>query len=219
LPRWLQSARNVHIGIDFDNTIVCYDGVFHAAALERGLITREVATDKTAVRDCLRAAGREDDWTELQGYVYGMRMALASLYPGVVAFIRAARAAGAQVSIVSHKTRWPYRGAQCDLHAAAHRFLDDHGFFDPARVGLVAQSTFFEVTKEEKLARIGRVGCTHFVDDLPEFLVEPGFPKRTQRILFDPGNRYPNEDKRFLRARSWQDIGARLLDASASADD
>jgi hypothetical protein len=28
----------MRIGLDFDNTIACYDGVFHAAALERGLI-------------------------------------------------------------------------------------------------------------------------------------------------------------------------------------
>ena len=26
----------MRIGIDFDNTIACYDGVFHAAALETG---------------------------------------------------------------------------------------------------------------------------------------------------------------------------------------
>ena len=63
----------MRIGIDFDNTIACYDGVFHAAAVARGLIPAEIPTDKTSVRNHLRAIGREPDWTELQGYVYGAR--------------------------------------------------------------------------------------------------------------------------------------------------
>jgi len=61
----------MRIGIDFDNTIACYDGVFHAAALERGLIPADIGRDKNSVRDHLNGAGRNDDFTELQGYVYG----------------------------------------------------------------------------------------------------------------------------------------------------
>src|SRR6266404_4116929 len=64
----------MRIGIDFDNTIACYDGVFHAAALERGLIPADIGRDKNSVRDHLNGAGRNDDFTELQGYVYGGRM-------------------------------------------------------------------------------------------------------------------------------------------------
>ena len=33
----------MRIGVDFDNTLVCYDGVFHRAALERGLIPSDLA--------------------------------------------------------------------------------------------------------------------------------------------------------------------------------
>jgi len=51
----------MRIGIDFDNTIACYDGVFHAAALERGLIPSELGRDKNSVRDYLNGAGRNDD--------------------------------------------------------------------------------------------------------------------------------------------------------------
>ena len=72
----------MRIGIDFDNTTACYDGVFHAAALERGLIPANLGSDKNAVRDYLNGHGRADDFTELQGYVYGARMDLASPYPG-----------------------------------------------------------------------------------------------------------------------------------------
>ena len=44
------------IGIDFDNTIVCYDDVFARVAVELGLVPPKVATSKTAIRDHLRAA-------------------------------------------------------------------------------------------------------------------------------------------------------------------
>ena len=49
------------IGIDFDNTIVCYDDVFHEVAREQGLIPNDLPANKGAVRDHLRAIGREDD--------------------------------------------------------------------------------------------------------------------------------------------------------------
>jgi len=62
------------IGIDFDNTSVCYDDVFGRVAVEQGLVTPEAATSKTAIRDHLRSLGQEDRWTELQGTIYGPRM-------------------------------------------------------------------------------------------------------------------------------------------------
>jgi phosphoglycolate phosphatase-like HAD superfamily hydrolase len=104
----------MRIGIDFDNTIVCYDGVFHAAALERGLIPADHPRDKNSVRDYLHGQNRHDAFTELQGYVYGTRMDLAALYPGVLNFIAAAKARGNEVFIVSHKTRHPFLGPRHD---------------------------------------------------------------------------------------------------------
>ena len=74
------------IGLDFDNTIVSYDELFHRVALEQRLVPVETPVTKLAVRDWLRQAGREDRWTEMQGYVYGARMDEASAYPGLVEF-------------------------------------------------------------------------------------------------------------------------------------
>lgn len=174
------------IGIDFDNTIVCYDDVFQAIAVEQGLVPPHAATSKTAIRDHLRAIGQEDRWTELQGTIYGPRMMDARPFPGVVEFFAACRAAGVPVAIVSHRTRFPYLGERHDLHAAARDWLARHGFHDPAGIGLPVERVFFEETKEAKLARIAEVGCTHFIDDLPELLAHPLFPADVRRILFDP---------------------------------
>ena len=181
----------MRIGIDFDNTIVCYDDVFYRAARERGLIPENVPRTKGGVRDFLREAGREDDWTELQGYVYGARMDLAVAFPGVRDFMRAASAAGCEVRIVSHKTRHPYRGEKYDLHRAALDWPTDQGFFDDAALGLDRGKVYLELTKDAKLARIGKLGCTSFVDDLPELLGEPEFPAATQRCCSTRTTRHP----------------------------
>jgi hypothetical protein len=204
----------MRIGIDFDNTIVCYDGVFHAAALERGLIPDHLRRDKNSVRDHLNGAGRADDFTELQGHVYGTRMDLAAPYPGFADFVTAASKAGHELFIVSHKTAHPIRGPKHDLHAAARGFLRARGLIgetspiDPAHV-------FFELTKEAKAARIETLRCNAFIDDLPEIFALPGFPKGVRCILFDPECQFAAiaRQRQLHCCSSWTEITAELCHA------
>lgn len=175
----------MRIGIDFDNTIVSYDALFHKVALEQGLVPPETPVNKVAVRDHLRRIGQEDRWTEMQGYVYGARMDEALAYEGVIEFIRRAGAVGHQVIIISHKTRHPFLGPQYDLHAAARAWIEHHLLWDGQAL-LPDERIFFELTKQEKLARISACGCDSFIDDLPEILLADGFPNQTARLLFDP---------------------------------
>lgn len=203
------------IGIDFDNTIVSYDRVFHVVAVERGLVPPSLTPTKQHVRDHLRLTGREDVWTELQGYVYGARMADAEMFPGVREFILRCRVAGVQTRVISHKTRFPYAGERYDLHEAALAWLELQGFLDPARIGLARGQVYFELTKADKLRRIEQAGCTAFVDDLPEFLAEANFPPGVQRILFDP-HRAHAPDRRWRRANAWADVDSLLSPPVAS---
>ena len=100
----------MRIGIDFDNTIVCYDGLFHRLARERNLIGPDVRPLKGEVRDYLRRIGREDAWTELQGYAYGCRLVEAEPFPGAREFLARCRQQGIECLIISHKTRRPFAG-------------------------------------------------------------------------------------------------------------
>lgn len=193
------------IGVDFDNTIVCYDALFHRTAVERALIPASVPMTKNAVRDYLRATGREEAWTTLQGEVYGVRMAEAEPFPGVLEFFRFCRAAHIAVRIVSHKTRRPCLGAEHDLHAAARAWLAQHGFFSPGVIGLAPGDVFFELTKQEKIARIETSGCTAFIDDLPEILRDPAFPSDVARFLFDPANAHEASSP-TRRCQSWMEL-------------
>lgn len=194
----------VKIGLDFDNTIVSYDSLFHAVALERGLVPGDTLVSKLAVRDYLRRMDREDDWTRLQGCVYGERMSDAEAFPGVVDFLTRARSAGLEVFMVSHKTRYPYLGPRYDLHEAARAWVDRElsTADDPL---LLPANVYFELTKTDKLARIERLGCDVFVDDLPEILHAPEFPVPTRPILFDPMNVHLTVAD-MDRVRNWREL-------------
>ncbi|MBT4402033.1 MAG: phosphotransferase [Bacteroidetes bacterium] len=176
----------MHIGIDFDNTIVCYDKVFYKVAVENCLIPTDTPSYKNSVRDYLRKMGNEDEWTRLQGLVYGTKMDEAEAFEGVFDFLHWCRQNKIDVSIVSHKSRYPYIGPKYDLHLAALQWMEVQGFFELNKLGLSREQIFFELTKADKIKRIADTGCTHFIDDLPELLNEPTFPKNVTRILFDP---------------------------------
>jgi hypothetical protein len=204
------------LGVDFDNTIVCYDQIFHRVARERGLVPENVPVNKGAVRDYLRQVGREQDWTELQGYVYGPRLCDAEPFPGVLDYFRHAVRAGAAVCIISHKTRHPYLGPQYDLHESAWGWLEQHGFFSADEIGLPRDHVYLELTKFAKLDRIARVGCTHFIDDLPELLAEPGFPTGVARVHFDPAEVHA-DSRQFVRMTDWREAARSLNVANGAA--
>lgn len=198
----------MRIGIDFDNTIVCYDGVFYRAALDLGLIPADLATSKNGVRDYLNNSGQAEAFTKLQGHVYGSRMDLASCYPGAKRFVFAAAAAGHELFVVSHKTRHPILGPKHDLHAAARGFLVAENLVGPG--AFRPENVFFAQTKEQKVARVADLDCQVFIDDLPEILSTPGFPAGLRAVLFDPEARF-SDLPGFERHESWGAIEAALL--------
>ncbi|NBV85196.1 MAG: hypothetical protein EBS01_02775 [Verrucomicrobia bacterium] len=203
------------VGVDFDNTIVCYEGIFHSVALERSLIPKDLPTDKTSVRDYLRKTGQEEAWTAMQGYVYGPGLQAAQPYAGVIEFFRAAVSLGIPVRIVSHKTRRPFLGEPHDLHAAAWNWLERSGILGPDRGGIDREHIFLEETLDAKFQRIRTEGCTHFIDDLPEFLNDARFPESVARMLFAPkGEARVGEE--ILQMRSWHEIELALLPSGAT---
>jgi hypothetical protein len=193
----------MYLGLDFDNTLISYDRLFRRVALDKALIPEETPPQKNAVRDYLRQQGIEDEWTRLQGEVYGSRILEAEPYPGMQAALKGLSDRQIPMCIVSHKTHTPFLGEPWDLHAAARSWLEQQGFHDHNRMGWSEDQVFFELTKEAKVARIVALGCTHYVDDLPEILVM--LPDKVEKILFVSGEvagKYP--DWRLMR--SWQEL-------------
>lgn len=192
------------LGVDFDNTIVCYDQTFYRGALAKGLIPPSIPQAKNEIRNYLRDTGQEDAWTELQGFVYGACMLEAEPFPQVIDFFHRCRQSGIAIFIISHKTKYPYLGEKYDLHKTSSDWITKYGLFNDLDIS-VPGTVFFELTKEEKIMRIKKQGCTHFIDDLPEFLSEPGFPRNVKRILFDPHDLHTNADV-DVRVSSWSEL-------------
>jgi hypothetical protein len=187
----------IRLGLDFDNTLISYDRLFLKVALEKGLVPNDTPPRKNAVRDYLRKQDREDEWTTLQGEVYGGRILEAEPYPGMQSALGTLTMRSVPMWIVSHKTKTPYRGEPVDLHAAARGWL--------AQLEWPQEQAYFELTKEAKVARIVALGCTHYVDDLPEILAM--LPDGIEKILFSPNeNEAHRAEPSWKRMSSWEQL-------------
>ena len=202
------AAGHAICGIDFDNTIVTYDELLTTIARERGLIDAAHVQTKRSLRDRIRELpDGEIEWQKCQALLYGPRIGDARLAEGVAAFLQQCRDRGIAVHIVSHKTELsPYDPTATNLRAAAMNWMVANRFFAPDGPGLSPQCVWFCSTRAEKIARIRRLACTYFIDDLEETFLEETFPAGTARILYEPGRQTPAPNGVALM-RTWQEIG------------
>jgi hypothetical protein len=185
----------LRVGIDLDNTLADYAAPLERLCREHGVAVGQGGDPKLALRGFLRAAGREDEWTRLQGELYGPLMMEARPFPGIAEFLAAAERNGVSCFVVSHRTRNPIAGQPHDLHAAARGWLASHGFG--------SLPVHLEENKSAKLGRIASLGVGLFVDDLPELLLDPGFPSGVRRFLFDPKGGHSGFEG-VVRVDSWE---------------
>ncbi len=175
-----------HIGIDFDNTIADYDHLFVEEGVRAGWYPSAIAGTKQSVRNHVRAAHTdgEENWQILQARVYAHRMSDARVMDGFGDFLTGCADHDIDVSIVSHKTRYARRDdTRTDLREAALSWLAQQGFLDRGRFGLTRDRIYFEATRTEKIARIAKISCSDFIDDLIEVLTEPAFPGGVRKHL------------------------------------
>lgn len=206
------------IGIDFDNTIAEYDALFALLAQEAGFGPPDGAAPESrmALRRRLRGAGPagETAWRDLQALAYGPRMGEARPFDGVLDFLAAARDRGVACAVVSHKTRYALQdvGRRHDLRAAAMAWMEGQGLFAPGL--LRPDQVFFHEEQAEKVARIGALGCDHFIDDLEEVFNRPDFPAGVERHLLVADGRTPHLDPAAGAVRthvSWRSIREAVL--------
>ena len=190
------------LGLDFDNTIISYDKLFHKVALEKGLIPADFPKEKNTIRDHLRANNVEDEWTIIQGEVYGNRIIEAEPYEGMFDTLHQLCSNNIPIYIISHKTRVPYLGPKRDLHAAAREWLKMHNFFHPKGLDWKKDQICFEPTIQRKVERIIKTGCTHYVDDLIEILEL--LPDSIHKILFSPNGYSKVQDRDWSLLTSWK---------------
>lgn len=172
------------LGLDFDNTLVRYDKLFHKLALEKDLIKESMPVNKIAIRDFLRSQGLDEEFSLLQGEVYGLRILEAEPAEGMLEALSELHQGGMPMVLVSHKTRTPYKGPAYDLHRAAWSWLEINGFFSQDGLNWQKDQVFFEASKESKVNTIKALKCSAYIDDLPEVL--DLIPNSIEKYLYDP---------------------------------
>jgi len=195
------------IGIDFDNTIVTYDNLIYKIAVERGLISPKTIKSKKHIRDHIRQLPNgEIEWQRLQATVYGPRMEEARLIDGVERFFQSCKYHRVKMCIVSHKTKFAKQDVtETNLREAALAWMERNNFFNVNGLGLYKKDVYFVSTRNEKIMRIEKLGCTHFIDDLVETFIEDSFPANTEKILYSAYGEQPTI--RGIRSfKTWMDI-------------
>ncbi len=193
------------LAIDLDNTIVSYEAVLAELAHSAGVPATAIASGKAGVRDYFRSARIEDQWTRLQGVMYGPAMGAAVPYPGVLDCLEQASGSGFRIAVVSHRSRRPYSGPGYDLHKAARDWLDRH-----LPAGTLA-AAYLEESRPAKLSRIVTLSPKVWIDDLADLLLELDATTTVSRWLFDPLGREPQWAPSLKVMRSWHDISGALM--------
>jgi len=198
-------SRALLIGIDLDNTLICYDQVFQLLAAEAGLAAG--GGGQKAIRDAARLSPEGDvAWQKMQGAAYGPRIREARPAQGALAFLARCGQEHIPIRIISHKTEFAAQDrARTNLRQAALDWLADNGFFRPG-LALGPENCWFADTRQEKIARIVADGCSHFIDDLEETFREPSFPPRVRGILYAPAGPPASRPAGILVADSWGEI-------------
>ncbi len=201
------SDRHCAIGIDFDNTLACYDDIFYQTALTQGLIGRNAEKSKREIRDRIRQLGEgEAHWQKLQAVVYGDQIQNAILDSDVPPFFLRCQESKIHLSVISHKTEFTSVDSRTiNLRAAAFQWMEGKGFFDPNGLNLKRSDIYFAGTRHEKISRIRDLKCTHFIDDLEETFLEESFPKEVVKILYAPHGQAVAA-KGMSVVRSWREI-------------
>jgi hypothetical protein len=126
------------------------------------------------------------------------------MFEGVGSFLTRCRSEGCPVLIVSHKTKYGhYDPDRVKLREAALNWMKAHGFFCDAGYAIPIENVYFEGTRADKLARIGALDCTYFIDDLEEVFNDLAFPQDVIRILFSTSGGWTES---FAVFRAWKDI-------------
>jgi thiamine kinase-like enzyme len=192
------------VGLDFDNTLACYDNVFTVEARKLGLVPNEWQSTKQDLKDNLYSIKDGDkSWQRIQGQVYGPSMHKADLFPGVSRFLLRCKLQGHTVFIISHKTKYGhFDSSKTLLRQAALDWMHSKGFFDEDKFAILEENVFFANTRQEKVEKIKGLKLDVFVDDLEEVFSEYGFPD-INKVLFSNKSKFDNHD--FI-CNNWSDI-------------
>mgnify|MGYP001157413193 CR=1 FL=1 len=191
------------VGFDFDNTIISYEKLFKKIAYKKKLVPKNIKPNKSSVKEYLVKKNREREWTILQGEVYGTHIMHAKIYAGVKKVMKSLSKNRIKFYIISHKTKFPYRGKKVNLHLAARKWIYKNIIVKDNSINFSKKDIFFEESIKEKISRIKKLKCNIYVDDLIKIL--DLLPKSVIKVLFDYNQK--NKKKRsIVIIKKWTEL-------------
>ena len=132
------------IGLDFDNTIACYNDVFSSEAKLQGLVSDDWQGDKNELKLFLISQeGGKTLWQKMLGQVYGPSMQKDTLFPGLARFLFRCKLNGHKIFIVSHNTKYGhFDKTKTLLRDASLKWMDNQGLFEDDIFGINKENVF-----------------------------------------------------------------------------
>ena len=188
------------IGIDFDNTIIDYSKLFQILAKEKKILKKNLKFNKELLKDFLIKDNRENEWTIIQGEIYGRYIMKAKLFRGFIKLFRYLLKRNIKIYIVSHKTKYPYLGKKINLRKAATKWIKKNIIDINKDLHFSMKDVYFENNIKKKINRIVKLKCDIFIDDLPQILNL--LPKNINKFLFNSSLKKKSK-KNFKIIESW----------------
>jgi len=196
------------IGIDFDNTIACYEEIFYKIIQKKGLELTANRTNKDILKNYLCITLKNENlWKKIQGEVYGKNIHEAKIFPGLLLFLLRSLIKGNSIYIISHKTKYGHFDInKINLQNAALEWLNNNLliFLDGLQFS-ISKNIYFCTTRTKKIKKISELNLDFFIDDLIEIYQDPVFPKKTKSILFNKKNIESKININYI-SNSWNDI-------------
>ena len=171
------------IGFDFDNTIIDYSKAFKFL-INKKIKKKGLNLNKDTLKNFLIKNKKENEWTVIQGEVYGKYIIEAKLYKGFIKLFKYLLKKNIKIFIVSHKTKYPYLGEKINLRKAATKWIQKNIINRNKNLNFSMKNVYFENSLEKKINRIVNLKCDIFIDDLPQILNL--LPKNVDKFLFNP---------------------------------
>jgi len=190
----------IRIGIDFDNTIVNYQGLFSAVAKKLKFNLDRYPTKKELIKkEIFKNKDGLKLWQKLQGKVYGEFISGAKIFDGVKKFIVHCNLKKYELFIVSHKTRFGhYDNKNFLLRDAALQWMYSKNIIGNNLDNIKKENIFFFSSRKKKIQFIKKLKLDFFIDDLSEVLLDKYFPKSTKKILLAE-----NFHQNLITAKNW----------------
>jgi len=183
------------ICIDLDNTIAIYDDVIVQICKDLNIyLPPEIKRKKGAIANYLRAEGRNDLWTKIQGLCYGPYMHKAKVAKNFRKFVSLLVNSNYDLVLVSHKTKTPASGEKFNLHEAAENWIDKN-------LKNVFKEIFFEMSFKKKIQRINSLNPEFVIDDLPEVLAKIDLEISRKILIFSN-----HLDKEYSSCKDWSSL-------------